>query len=46
MSKQFYFKQFRLAYVHSLVLFDFKLGPYQVLPIRVTGVLYIPQNSR
>ena len=34
MSKQSYFKQFRLTYVHSLVLFDPKTGPYQVLLIR------------
>ena len=34
MSKQSYFKQFRLTYVHSLVLFDPKTGPYQVLPIQ------------
>ena len=30
MSKQFYFKQFGLAQVHSLALFDPTIGPYQV----------------
>ena len=34
MSKQFYFKQFSLALVHSLVLFNPKVGPYQLLPLR------------
>ena len=34
MSKQFYFKQFSLVYVHNLVLFDPLVGPYQVLPLR------------
>ena len=33
MSKQSYFKQFSLAYGHSLALFDPKIGPYQVLPL-------------
>ena len=33
MSKQFYFKQFSLAYVRSLVLFDPLIEPYQVLPL-------------
>ena len=35
MPKQFFFEQFSLALVHSLVLFDPKIGPYQVLPPRV-----------
>ena len=34
MSKQFYFKQLSLASVHTLVLFDPYIGPYQVLPLR------------
>ena len=34
MPKLFYFKQFSLAEVHSLVLFDPQTGPYQVLPLR------------
>ena len=46
MSKQFYFKQFNLAYLrslnaktvnsqkHGLVLFDPLIGPYQVLPLQ------------
>ena len=34
MSKQYYFKQFGLAYVCSLVLFDPKIGPYQLLPLQ------------
>ena len=33
MLKQFYFKQFNLAKVYSLVQFDPKIGPYQVLPL-------------
>ena len=33
MWKQFYFNQFSLALVHSLVLFDSLIGPYQVLPL-------------
>ena len=33
MLKQFYFKQFSLAWVGSLVLFNVKIGPYQVLPL-------------
>ena len=33
MSKQFYFKQFSLASVRSLVLFDPYIGPSQVLPL-------------
>ena len=33
MSKQFYFKQFSLAQVRSLVLFEPLIGPYQVLPL-------------
>ena len=32
--KQFYFKQFSLAYVHCLFLFDPLIGPYHVLPHR------------
>ena len=44
MSKQFYYKQFSLALVRSLkvkkkfslVLFDPKIGPYQLLPLRPT----------
>ena len=34
-SKQFYFKQFSLVYVASLFLFDPRIRPYQVLPLRV-----------
>ena len=34
MLKQFYFKQFSLAQVHSLDLFDPYIGLYQVLPLR------------
>ena len=34
MLKQFYFKQFSLALVRSLVLFNPLIGPYQVLPFR------------
>ena len=34
MSKQFYFKQFYLAYVHSFSLLDPSIGPYQVLPLQ------------
>ena len=34
MSKQFYFNQFNLVLVRSLVLFDPLIGPYQVLPLR------------
>ena len=34
MSKQFYFKQFSLEYVYSLVLFDPQIGPSQVLPLQ------------
>ena len=33
-QKQFYSQQFGLAWVHSLVLFDPYIGPYQVLPFR------------
>ena len=33
-QKQFYFKQFNLEYVHSLVLFDPLIKLYQVLPLR------------
>ena len=33
-QRQFYFKQFSLAYVHCLVLFNPQIGPYQVLPLR------------
>ena len=33
MSKQFYFKKFSLALVHSLVLVEPEIGPDQVLPI-------------
>ena len=32
--KQFYFKQFNLGLVHSSVLFDSLIRPYQVLPLR------------
>ena len=35
MSKQFYFKQFSLAYVNSLVIVKSLIGPYQVLPFWV-----------
>ena len=35
MSKQFHFKQFSLARVRSLVLFDPWIRPSQVLPLRV-----------
>ena len=34
MSKKFYFKQFSLAYLHSLFLFDPLIGPYQVQPLQ------------
>ena len=34
MSKQFHFKQFSLAWEHSLVLFDPLIEPYQVLSLR------------
>ena len=33
--KQFYFKQFNLALVQNLVLFDPEISPYQVLPLRI-----------
>ena len=33
MLKQSYLKQFSLACVHSLVLFDPYIGTYQVLPL-------------
>ena len=33
MSKTFNFKQFRIAELHSLVLFDPLIGPYQILPL-------------
>ena len=33
MSEEFYFKQFSLALVHNLILFDTLVGPYQVLPL-------------
>ena len=36
MSKQSYFKQFSLASVHSLVLFNPYIGLYQVIPLRAT----------
>ena len=35
MRKQFNFKQFSLAKVHCLVLFDPYRGLYQVLPLQV-----------
>ena len=35
MSKQFYCKQFILEYVHSLVLFNPYIEPYQALPLGV-----------
>ena len=47
MSKQFYFKQFSLAYVHSLILFVPEIGPYQVLPLRTSvdlGEMVIKEN--
>ena len=31
MTKQVYFKQFNVAEVHGLELFDLLIGPYQVL---------------
>ena len=34
MSRRFYFIQFSLAQVHSLIVFDPKIGPYQVQPLR------------
>ena len=34
-QKQFYFKQFLLALVRSLLLFDPEIGPYQVLQLRI-----------
>ena len=33
MWKQSNFKQFSLAYINSLVLYDPYIGPYQVLPL-------------
>ena len=33
--KPFFFKQFSLAFICSLVLFNPKIGTYQVLPFRV-----------
>ena len=35
MSKQSYFKQFSLALVHRLVLFDPQVGPGHILPLWV-----------
>ena len=46
MSKQFYFKQFSLAKVHSLVLFDPYIGLYQVLPLRDRVELQSDGNKR
>ena len=48
MSKKFYIKQLSLAYVHSLVLFNPEIGPYQVLPLwaRVElGVMAMKEHS-
>ena len=48
MSKQFYFKLFSLAKIHSLILFDPKIGPYQVLPLQATvdlGVMAMKEYS-
>ena len=36
MSKKSYFKQFSLTLLHSLVLLDPQIGPYQVLPLQVS----------
>ena len=51
-QKQSFFKQFSLAYLHDLVLFDPEIGRCKVLPFRVRvdlgvneGVLRIPQSS-
>ena len=46
-QKQFYFKQFSLAYVHSLVLFDPQTGPYKVLPLQASvdmGAIAFPKT--
>ena len=48
MSKHFYLKQFSLAQVCILVLFDPKIGLYQVLPLWVRpdlGVIAINRYS-
>ena len=45
MSKQFYFKKFSLAYVHSLVLFDPRIVPYYVLPLRAIEDLWVDDNE-
>ena len=39
MLKESYLKQFSLAQVHNLVLFDPEMKPNQVLPIRASGDL-------
>ena len=47
-QKQFYFKQFDLAYVHSLVLFDQSIGLCQVLPLRARvqqGAMAVKESS-
>ena len=54
MSKQSYFEQFSFAKVHSLVLFDLWIEPYQVLPLwarvdlgemAITGYSAVPRSS-
>ena len=48
MSKQFYLEQLSLAEVHSLVLFDPSIGPYQMLPLQTRvdlGVMTIKGYS-
>ena len=48
MSKQFNFKQFSLAFAYCLVLFDRKIGAYQMLPLRASvdlGVVAIKWYS-
>ena len=46
MSKQFYFKPFGFTKVHSLVLFDPKIGLYQELPVAMKECSAFPKNSR
>ena len=48
MSKQFSFKQFSLAYVHSLFLFDPLIGPFQMQPLRARvdlGAMEMKEDS-
>ena len=42
------FKQFTITWLHSLVIFDPEIGPYQVLPLRVRadlGAMTMKGNS-